>query len=162
MKTFLLLMVGVLTLMSGYAQKIKTIDRADICEAPTKTYNNILPVTEFKDRLEVAISINEITLGSKTEQVDLFFIETITNESSVFKINGDMAISVSIGRVEENGSKFYLYKVHLFRKVKGCWEDSAWGTNWTKCNLGTVTHGYGYGNQGTSGFIQFAGGINVE
>lgn len=162
MKRTILFFVSLLISTLVFSQKVKTVERNKICDVPKKTYGTIEPVSEFKDSLKAIIQIRRITLGANSEEVDKTFTEMIKNESSVFKVTNEMAISVSIGRVEENGFKFYIYKIHLFRKIKGCWEDSSWDTSWTKFNLGNFTGGYGYGNEGASGFIRFSGNITVE
>lgn len=162
MKRTLLLLITLLTSIVVFSQKVNTLEINDICDAPKKTYGNIEAVNEFKDSLKATIQIYKITLGTKTEDLDETFIERIKNESTIYKLNNKMAISVSVGRIEENGDKFYIYKIHLFRKNKGCWEDTTRDTQWTKFNLGNFTSGYGYGFEGTKEFVRFSGNLSIE
>jgi hypothetical protein len=162
MKTILTAALTIILTTCSFSQDTRTIDKKLVCEPPKKLFGNIEPVGGFKDNLNLKIQVDKITLGTEVTVANKSFVEVIRNESSIFEITKESAISVSIGRVTENGSNFYIYKIHLFRKVKDCWEDSAWDTHYTKCKPGTITSGYGYGNEGTSGFIGFSGSVTIE
>jgi hypothetical protein len=161
MKTSLIALLLVLSFTSN-AQKVKTLSNEDLCPKITPSYAlPISPVDEFKDSLELSISINKVTEGREELSVNLSFNETISNESSIVKLSKNVAMRISVGRVVENGEKFYIYAIHLYRKEKGCWEDVYPNTAWNMFSLGTVTGGQGYGNQGTSGFVSFNGNVSV-
>jgi hypothetical protein len=160
-KTFITLFL-ITTFSFAFSQKIITIAKEKVCETPKKTYGNITPIENFKESLTIHFVINKASLGTDVTLPNLKFSEVIRHESSIFEITKDMAISVSIGKVTEMGKNYYIYKIHLLKRIKDCWEDAAGDINWTKFNLGNITAGYAYGNEGTSGYIGFTGSITVE
>gem|GEM_PF-2620370 len=138
------------------------IKLSDVCPPPQKEYYTILPVASFNDSLTVTIRISTAKLAAENKEINFSASEVIADETPIFRITKQMGLSVSVGRIIENDLKFYIYKVHLFRKVNGCWEDASWDNNWSKFSLGEVSGGYAYGNEGTSGYIGFSGSISIE
>jgi hypothetical protein len=163
MKKYTLLIIAIVVSVETYSQKIKTIEFNQICDPPKKEYgNNVEAVDEFRDSLKATIQIDRITLGTNVEEVNRTFEEVFKDETQVYRLNNEMAISVSVARVVENDKKFYVYKLHLFRKIKGCWEDVCWDHAYSKFNLGNFTSGHGVGNEGSSTYIGFQGNVTIE
>lgn len=144
-----------------YSQDLKTIDDNKICDE-ILTYNYIEPVDSFKEVLKLTIEINEFSLGRETKEYNIVWSENISNESPIIQVSKDGAMRVSIGRVIDNGKNYYIYRVHLYKKIKRCWEDRSTSVNWSRCKLGVITNGYGIGNKGTSNYIGFSGKIKIE
>jgi hypothetical protein len=157
----LIILFGLLAI-DGMAQKLKTIPIKDVCETVKIAYTSVEPVVEFKSNLTMKLKIGIVTNGLKDKSVSIDISEEISDESAIYQIDEKVAISLSVGRVIENRNKFYLYKIHLFRKINGCWEDSSIQSTWSKFNLGVVTGGYAYGSQGTSSYLGFSGTVSIE
>ncbi|MCB9334933.1 MAG: hypothetical protein H6586_02215 [Flavobacteriales bacterium] len=146
----------------AYSQKTKTINLTDVCETVKIAYTTVDPVSDFKSNLHVKLKIDMLSDGLNEQQVDVDIVQEIEDETDIFQISKKVAISVSVARVKENGNKFYVYKIHLFRKIDGCWEDASIQNTWQKFNLGVVTGGYAYGSKGTSTYLGFSGTIIIE
>jgi hypothetical protein len=138
-----------------------TINPDKLCEN-NQHQKAVSPVEEFKDSLKVTFNISSITVGSKTKELHTEITEKIKDETLIYKLSKDAAISFSVSRAVEMGQKYYYYKINLYRKVSGCWENVYTNSPWTRFNLGSIVSGYGIGVEGTSSFIGFRGSLLVE
>lgn len=144
-----------------FAQDIKFIDNDNICE-PGESDKKIEFVESFKDSLKLTLELETMTVSKKTEKIDFVYSEYIKDESSVIRITKNGALRLSIARVTENGKKYYLGKIHLYRKEGNCWEDITYFHDWEKISLGAINYGYGIGDQGTSNYIGYFGKVIIE
>lgn len=133
MKKHLLLFAIIISSINAYAQ----IDDNEVCD-----YYQIPSVDEFKSNLQLNIEITEISIGKKIEKIDFQYSEEMSDESSVIVVRKDIAIRISIGRVIENGNRYYIYNMKIFKRTKDCWEDTNPHPYWKKFNLGKLTNGY--------------------
>ncbi len=156
--TVIILCLGYVNLFS---QDFKTIENDKICDE-NQAYNYVEPVDSFKNEVILTIEINEFSVGRDTEKIDKTWTGNIANETPIIKVNKEGAIRVSIGKVIDNGRKYYIYRIHLYKKINGCWEDQSSSVNWSRCKLGEITNGHGIGNKGTSDYVGFSGKISIE
>jgi hypothetical protein len=147
----------------AFAQKVKTIDLDKVCDPIAQQYHyEVEDVDEFKDSLTLTIELTTVTDGRDVDYKAKRFTEKIKDESSIIMLSKTVAFSIAIARITEHGKKYYLYSIHLYRKDGKCWDDLNTNGTWSKCSLGTITSGYGFGNQGTSNFIGFSGSVRVK
>lgn len=145
------ILVYALSICSLSAQNNNNIPDNELCDIPPNL-QRINPAESFKDSLTLTIDITEIYIGKKTKEIEFIYKEVITSESSIIKVNKDMAIRVSIARVIDNGKKCYLYKIHLFEKYKDCWYDKNASGGWSVGKIGTLNSGYYHGTKGEDCF----------
>jgi hypothetical protein len=145
------LLVYVLSICSLSAQNKSDISDDELCDIPPNL-QRINPVESFKDSLTLTIDIKEIYIGKKIKEIEFEHTEVITTESSIIKVNKDMAIRISIARVIDNGKKCYLYKIHLFERYKDCWYDKNATGGWSVGKIGTLNSGYYHGTKGEDCF----------
>ncbi len=122
-----------------------------MCDFPPDILG-IKPVESFNDSLTLSIDLSEIYIGKKTKEIEFKYTEVIKSESTLIKVNGDMAIKISIARVIDNGNKYYLYKIHLFQKHKDCWYDKNATGSWSIGNVGIFNAGFFHGTKGVDCF----------
>ncbi len=147
--------------LNSYSQDFKTIDNSQICDA-SQVSGYIEPVDSFKAELTVTLDLEEFTVGKQTKEIDNIWSGTITDETPIIKITKNGAIRVSIARIIDNEKRYYVYRLHLYEKTDGCWEEKNFRKDWSSFKLGTVTHGYGLGTKGSSDYIGFSGKLIIE
>ena len=162
MKKLLSLFAFLLITHLTYSQAPKTLEFAEICEFSTKAHDYAKPVEKFKDSLEVYLKVNSITLGTNKKSFDIEIREKVAEQTKIYKLDKKSALCISIGRIRDNGNNYYIYKFHLYKKVKGCWEDASGSGGWSKFSLGYVTSGRGYGTVGTSNYLSFSGTVEIN
>lgn len=147
----------------SFAQKVKTIELEKICEPiQPEYYLYVEDVEEFIDTLTLRIQISSVTNGREVSNESLTFSEKIINESSIVQLSKEVALSICLARIVDQGKKYYIYSIHLYKKEGKCWEDINSMLNWSKCNLGVINSGYGIGNQGSSNFVGYTGNITLQ
>lgn len=116
----------------------------------------VAPVDDFKDSVTLYLAITEIAVGAVRQNVSINIEEHFSNESKIYQLGDQLAISISVSRVFEGGQKFYVQKLNLFRKTNGCWRNETELQPWSKFNLGQGGGGYYYGTEGTENYIGFS------
>jgi hypothetical protein len=145
------LLVYILSICTLSAQNKIDITDDELCDIPPNL-QKIQSVESFKDSLTLSINLREIYIGKKIKEIEFKHTEVITTESSIIKVNKDMAIRISIARVVDNGEKCYLYKIHLFERYKDCWYDKNATGGWSIGKIGTFNSGYYHGKKGEDCF----------
>ncbi|MFY0643651.1 MAG: hypothetical protein JXR19_04225 [Bacteroidia bacterium] len=144
-----------------YAQEFKTIDNSEVCDE-SQTYNYVAPVESFKSKLTISIDISNFTVGRDSKKINKTWTGSVTDETPIIKVSKDGAIRIAVGRVIENGKKYYIYRIHMYKKIDGCWEDRSSYVSFARFNPGVINNGYGIGTQGTSEYIGFSGILTIE
>jgi hypothetical protein len=157
---FNLLLVFVLGVYNLNAQNKEEYTSAELEDIFSRV-QSIKPVESFKDSLLLKIDLTEIYIGKETKEIEFCHTEIITTESSLIKVNKDMALKISIARVIDNGNKCYLYKIHLFEKHKDSWIDKNANGDWSMGKLGTINYGYYIGTIGEDCF-GYKGDITIN
>ena len=119
-------------------------------------------VSSFKDELTLKLDVTKITIDKTSEKISLSHSEKIKSESSLIQINDTIAFKISIGRVVEYKVKKYLYKADLFRKYEGCWRAASPTNYWYEFYPGIISAGFGFGYEGTNGYLGLTGSLIIE
>ena len=154
----------VLTLLASnlcLAQKVKTVKEKKVCKIDDSLFG-ITPVDSFKDSLKFTVKLTSTTEGKVTNESNLEYTEIILNESSILQISNNIAISISVERIEERAKKYYIHRIHMYRKEKKCWKDLSSTSSWSAFNLGAVNSGMSHGNKGSDDFWGYDGTLSLE
>ncbi|MDC9721326.1 MAG: hypothetical protein PSN34_00960 [Urechidicola sp.] len=144
-----------------YSQEFKIIEDDKKCE---DIINNryVEPVDSFKNELKVTISISEFSVGKEEIKVDKTWTVSITDETPIIKVTKNGALRISTGKVIDNRMKYYIYKIHLYKKENGCWEEGSSTMDWNRLKLGKIMQDYGFGIPGRNNHIGFKGEVIIE
>ena len=163
MKKYLTILIALCSVHLVFGQKVKTVAPEKVCDQNSQAiYFEVEDVEAFKDSLTLKLDIATVTNGKDVDSKGFKYSTKIKDESPIVQISKKVAFRISIARVVENGKKYYLYTIHLYRKEGKCWDDLYPNSSWDKCSLGSITNGYGIGNQGSSNYVGFSGDIILK
>lgn len=157
----IIILISLFNIINCRAQDVVIVNDKDVCTA-VKDYSYVKAVDTFKTEVTITMDISSFSVARNTKKIDFSYSETIENETKIVQVTKKGAIRISIGRVVENGKKYYIFQVHLYKKDKECWREMSTFGNWTKCSLGTMTHGYAFGTKNTKNYIGFYGPIKIS